>query len=68
MEDKTLNADSSEIIIFTGDLNVNSRSESPILEEYRQQMIQHPEYKSVVASLDHEYQRMIDILSKNQQD
>jgi hypothetical protein len=31
-------------------------------------MIKHPEYKSVVASLDHEYQRMIEILSKNQQD
>ncbi len=59
MEDKTLNADSSDLIIFTGDLNVNGRSESPTVEEYRQQMVKHPEYKSIVASLDHEYERMI---------
>jgi hypothetical protein len=59
LEEKTRNADSSELIIFTGDLNVNGRSESPIVEEYRQQMVKHPEYKSVVASLDHEYERML---------
>ena len=55
VEDKTQKVGSKDLIIFTGDFNVNGHSENLAVAEYREQLSKHPEYATIIKSLDQEY-------------
>ncbi|TNV84966.1 hypothetical protein FGO68_gene15440 [Halteria grandinella] len=70
VEEKTQNADQSDLIIVCGDLNINGRKVDRVNVEGYRHMDTHtlPQFRRALDQYDMEYDQMVSILSRDQED